>query len=186
VIGTTGFRTISRQGVNALAKVRPRRRHFAVVTAEVGLRAATHLYDRISRSGRHPTRSLPRAIRTGLSILVHNSITPLRVASGLGLAGSLLSLLYSLYVVVVYLFKPDVMPGWTTLSLAMSGLFALAFLMLTLMGEYLGRLVEESTDRPLYHVRDDLSSAVQIADPTRRNVLDRSEEPGPAEPTGCL
>ena len=31
-----------------------------------------------------------------------------------------------------------------------------------------------------------LRRAVQIADPTRRNVLDRSEEPGPAEPTGCL
>ena len=182
--GTTGLRTISRQGVNALVKVRLRRRYFAVVVADVGLKTAAHVYDRVSRTGRQPPRSLVRAIRTGLSVLVHNSMTPLRMASGLGLTGSLLSLLYSLYVIVVYLFKPDVMPGWTTLSLAMSGLFALAFLILALMGEYLGRLLEESTDRPLYHVRDELSSAVMLADLARRNVLGLSEEPGSGERTG--
>lgn len=175
VTGSTGYRTISRHGVNALTRVRLRRRYFAVVIADVGLKTATHSYDRISRSGTQPARNLFRAIRMGLSVLVHNSITPLRVASVLGLAGSFLSLLYSLYVIAVYLFKADVMPGWTTLSLAMSGLFAIAFLMLALMGEYLGRLLEESANRPLYHVRDELSSAVMLTDLARRNVLDRSE-----------
>lgn len=184
VTGATGFRALSRQGVNALVKVRLRRRYFAVVVADVGLSTATHLYDRISRTGARPRRSLFRAARVGLSVLVHNSIAPLRVASGLGLLGSLLSLAYSAYVVAVYLSKPDVMPGWTTLSLAMSGLFGLAFLMLALMGEYLGRLLEESTNRPLYHVRDEMSSAVLLTDAARRNVLDRSEEPAPA-PTGA-
>lgn len=182
VTDTTGFRALSRQAVNALVKIRLRRRYFAVVAADVGLTAAVHPYDRISRSGSRPTRNLIRGLRIGLSVLIHNSITPLRVASGLGLVGSLLSFLYSLYVVGVYLFKPDVMPGWTTLSLAMSGLFALAFLMLALMGEYLGRLLEESTDRPLYHVRDEQSSAVMLADPSRRNVFDRSDEPAVARP----
>lgn len=172
--GTTGLRAISRQGVNALVKVRLRRRDFEVLVADIGLKRSSHPYDRMSRSGRQPSRSLPRAVRTGLSVLVHNSITPLRVASGLGLIGSFISLLYSLYVIVVYLFKPVVMPGWATLSLAMSGLFSLSFLMLALIGEYLGRLLEESADRPLYHVRDELSSAVMLVDLTRRNVLDQS------------
>ena len=97
-----------------------------------------------------------------------------RIASALGLLGSALSLTYSLYVVAVYVLKEDVMPGWTTLSLAISGLFGLAFLMLALMGEYLGRLLEESSARPLYHLRDEVSSAVMLAE-TRRNVLDRSD-----------
>jgi polyisoprenyl-phosphate glycosyltransferase len=182
VTGTTGFRALSRQAVNALVKVRLRRRYFAVLAADVGLTTVVHPYARISRSGSRPPRNLLWAVRVGLSVLIHNSLTPLRVASGLGLVGSLLSFLYSVYVVGVYMFKPDVMPGWTTLSLAMSGLFALAFLMLALMGEYLGRLLEESTDRPLYHVRDEQSSAVMMTDLTRRNVLDRSEEPAASQP----
>ncbi len=182
VTGTTGFRAISRQAVNALVKVRMRRMYFPAITADVGLTTVTHPYDRISRSGSRPTRHLRRAVRMGLSVLIHNSITPLRVASGLGLVGSLLGFSYSLYVVGVYLFKPDVMPGWTTMSLAMSGLFALMFLMLALMGEYLGRLLEESTDRPLYHVRDELSSEVMLAALSRRNVLGQAEDPAPTHP----
>ena len=177
VTGTTGYRAISRQGVNALVKVRQRRRYFAIISAEVGLKHAIYPYDLPPpRSARWPSRRLLPALRIGLSVLVHNSITPLRLVSGLGLLGSLLSLSYSLYVIVMYMLKPDVMPGWTTLSLAMSGLFALAFVMLALMGEYLGRVLEESTDRPLYHVRDELSSTVKLTDPTRINVLDRSED----------
>lgn len=183
VTGTTEFRVLNRQAVNALVKVRSRRRYFLLIAADVGLTTAVHHYDRVSRSGRRPIQNLPRACRRGLSVLVHNSITPLRVASGLGLVGSLLSLVYSLYVICVYLVKPDVMPGWTTLSLAMSGLFALVFLILALMGEYLGRLLEESTDRPLYHVRDERASAIMLPDTSRPNVSDRAEDPVSTKPT---
>jgi len=54
--------------------------------------------------------------------------------------------------------------------------------MLTLIGEYLGRLLEQTSDRPLYYVREEQSSAVMLSDLTRRNVLERSEEE-PRRPT---
>ena len=112
-------------------------------------------------------------------MLVHYSILPLRLVSLLGLLGSGLSLLYSAYVVVIYIFKSDVMPGWTTLSLQVSGLFAIVFLMMALLSEYVGRLLEESPDRPLYFLRDEQSSAVMLADPKRKNVLSHSQEQAP-------
>lgn len=180
VPGVTGFRVLSRHAVNAIVKVRLRRRYFAVVAADVGLNSTYHQYGRISRSGSSPELRLFRAVRMGLSVLVHNSITPLRLAGVLGLMGSLLSLFYSLYVVVIYLVRRDVMPGWTTLSLATSGLSFLVFLVLGLMAEYLGRLLEESSDRPLYHVRDEQSSEVMLSDLTRKNVFDHSEAREPS------
>jgi len=173
--GVTGFRVLSRHAVNAIVKVRLRRRYFAVVAADVGLNSSYHRYSRISRSGSSPELHLFRAIRMGLSVLIHNSITPLRLAGVLGLMGSLLSLFYSLYVVTIYLLRRDVMPGWTTLSLATSGLSFLIFLVLALMAEYLGRLLEESPDRPLYHVRDEQSSEVMLSNLQRRNVIDQSD-----------
>ncbi|HEY1380269.1 MAG TPA: glycosyltransferase [Gemmataceae bacterium] len=180
VTGSTGYRALTRQAVNALVKVRLRRRYFAVIAADVGLTTAVHPYVRTSRSGTRPALGLARAVRIGLSVLVHNSIAPLRVASGLGLLGSGLSFLYFLYATTVYLFKRDVMPGWTTLSLAISGLFMPLFLILALLGEYVGRLLEESSDRPLYHVRDEQSSAVMLTDLTRRNVeIPNSKFPAP-------
>jgi glycosyltransferase involved in cell wall biosynthesis len=173
--GTTGYRVLSRQAVNALVKVRVRKRYFALVAADVGLAKTNYPYDRISRSGRKPVYRLLRDVRLGLSVLVHNSIALLRLASVLGLLGSFLSLAYNLYAVLIFLLYRNVPQGWTTLSFAMSALFFVTFLMLALMGEYLSRLLDESSDRPLYHVRDEESSAVMLSDVTRRNVLDRAE-----------
>jgi glycosyltransferase involved in cell wall biosynthesis len=174
----TGCRALSRHAVNALIRFRRRKRYFALLVSDIGLGTTVHLYQLMSRSGTQRRPSLFRAARTGLSILVHNSIVPLRLVSLLGLIGSLLSFLYSLYVIVIFLFKEDVRPGWTTMSLQVSGLFVLVFLMLTLMSEYLTRLLEEFSDRPLYHVRQERSSSVMLSDLTRRNVLNRSvDEP---------
>jgi glycosyltransferase involved in cell wall biosynthesis len=172
--GGTGFRVLSRAAVNALTRVRQRRRFFDLLASDIGFSTATHPYRFVSRSGKAPRVNLRRSVRTAASMALNHSLAPLRLVSVLGLAGSLFSLAYSLYVVGVYLVKPDVMPGWTTLSLQVSGLFFLVFVMLTLIGEHMGRLLDEAVDRPLYHVREEQSSSVMLADLARRNVMDRS------------
>lgn len=173
---TGGFRCLSRSAVNALTRVRRRRRFFGPLAAEIGLTTAAHPYRFAPRGGKPPRANLRRAARAAASMAVGHSAAPLRLVSALGLAGSLASFAYSLYVVGVYLFKPDVMPGWTTLSLQVSGLFVLVFVMLALIGEHLGRLMDEAVDRPLYHVRDEQASAVMLADPLRKNVTGHSTE----------
>lgn len=171
----SGFRCLSRAAVNALTRVRVRKRHFGLIAAEIGLTTATHPYRFIARGGKAPRVNLRRSARQAVSLTLGHSVAPLRVVSLLGLGGSFVSFLYSLYVVGVYLTKPDVMPGWTTLSLQVSGLFLLVFVMLTMIGEHLGRLVDEAGGRPLYHVREEQASSVMLSDLTRRNVMSRSE-----------
>jgi polyisoprenyl-phosphate glycosyltransferase len=171
----SGFRCLTRAAVNALTRVRVRKRHFGLLAAEIGLTTATHPYRFISRCGKEPRVNLRRAARRAVSMSLGHSVAPLRVVSLLGLGGSLASLLYTLYVIGVYLTKPDVMPGWTTLSLQVGGLFFLVFVMLTMTGEHLARLVDESGSRPLYHVREEQASAVMLSDLTRRNVMSQSE-----------
>lgn len=173
--GTTGCRVLSRHAVNALVQVRQRKRFFMLVAADLGLTPSPYAYQRISRTGRKPHLSLFTGLRLGVSMLVRSSMMPLRLISVLGLLGSVLSFLYSFYVVGVYLFKKDVLPGWTTLSLQVSGLFTLVFLMLALIGEYLGRLLEQTTVRPMYHTRPEVSSSVDLSLPERRNVLVQSD-----------
>jgi glycosyltransferase involved in cell wall biosynthesis len=176
VRSTTGFRVLSRHAVNALTRIRQRLRYFPLLAAEVGLTIATHPCPRITRSGKRYQESLRRALRIGISVIVFNSSVPLRFVSLLGLTGSLLSFAYSLFVIVNYLTRRDLMPGWTTLSLQVSGLFALVFIILMLLCEYVARVLEESSDRPLYYVREEVASTLVLADPVRRNVLDRSRD----------
>lgn len=174
--GRTGYRVLSRTAVNAVVRVRLRRPFIAMIASEFGLSTSTYAYTSISRFGARRTRRISKASRIAGSLIVHHSFGPLRLASTMGLIGSLLCFLYSLYVIGVYLSKDDVMPGWTTLSLSITGLFTLMFLILALMGEYLGRLLEESTVRPLYHMQDEESSSVMLSNPERHNVLRPSEQ----------
>lgn len=77
-------------------------------------------------------RVWPRALRLLLAV----SGLPLRGASYLAAAGGLLSVLYSVYVVAVYLFKPHVEAGWTTLSLQLAGMMFIFSVVLMFLSEY--------------------------------------------------
>jgi hypothetical protein len=48
--------------------------------------------------------------------------------------------------------------------------------MLAMIGEAIGRLLDESSNRPLYHLREEMASSVMLADLTRLNVMERSDD----------
>jgi hypothetical protein len=48
-------------------------------------------------------------------------------------------------------------------------------MILAVIAEYIGRLLEESRDRPLYFVAEERTSSVLIPDATRRNVVLESQ-----------
>lgn len=181
VPGSTTFCALSRQAVNAMTRIRRRKRLFVLVASETGYPQVTYRYQQLPSASRRD-RGLLASIRRGISILINNSNVPLRFVSAAGLLGSLLCLLYSVYIFVINLVKETVMEGWTTLSLQMSGLFLLVFLMLALIGEYMARVLDESMERPLYHLRGEKASSVMISDATRRNVLNVSVNAGAAAP----
>jgi len=168
--GSTCFRAISRQAVNALLRVRSRRRHFSLLVYDIGFDSIRVAYEQSPR-GTIAGPSLPALVRGGVSLIVHNSTVPLRLVSLMGLTGSLLSVVYAVYVVLVNMLLSTIAPGWTTLSLQVTGLMFLMFLMLTFIGEYLVRLLEEVSDRPLYHVYSEKTSAIMLANPDRKNVI---------------
>ena len=74
---------------------------------------------------------------------------PLQVATATGILAALFSVCFGLYSVLGWAFGATV-PGWTSLTAAIGFLSALQFVMLGIIGEYLGRLYEESRRRPLF------------------------------------
>jgi hypothetical protein len=90
----------------------------------------------------------------------------------MGIVAAIINLCYVGYVIGIYLFKNDVAPGWVTLSLQNAVMFLFVFGNLVLISEYVAQILDESQDRPLYHVLDERASAFgsdkRLA---RRNVL---------------
>jgi hypothetical protein len=95
---------------------------------------------------------------------VANSTQPLRVASILGLTLAFACAAHVVYVLAVRLFSPAVAPGWATLQIFQSTMFAFLFVMLATLCEYMGRLLGEVKDRPLYFVLEERSSSVLLVD----------------------
>lgn len=83
----------------------------------------------------------------------------MRLVTALCLFGAGANLVYSAYVLAVGLLKPDVAPGWVSLSLQQSGMFFLLSLVLLVLGEYILNMVSLSNEGPLYHVGQEFTSA---------------------------
>lgn len=116
---------------------------------------------------RRPKGSLRSKARRGLSLLFAQTLLPLRIASLLAITGASLNLVYSGYVLLVALFKTDVMPGWTTLSLQQSGMFFLLSLVIFILVEYVAQVMTWTLEGPSYYLAGEHTSAVM----TRRAKL---------------
>jgi len=173
---STHFRVLSRQAVNAVLRMGDRTRYLRTLSAYVGYGSQALEYEPISRRARPRRKSPIEALRLAIDIVVSNSTRPLRLVSYVGLVMSLLFLLYIGYIVLIYLFKPDVAEGWVTLSAQSAVAFFFIFLLLTVFAEYLSALLGELKERPLYFVLDEKNSAGMLVDQERRNVVDRPVE----------
>ncbi|WP_370632981.1 glycosyltransferase [Achromobacter sp. ACM05] len=117
------------------------------------------------------TKRLGESVDRGMRLMVSSTRAPMRIVTSLSLFGAVANLLYSIYVLVVGLLKPDVAPGWISLSLQQSGMFFLISLVLLVLGEYILQMVSLSNEGPLYHVGQEFTSARM----TRREKLNIEE-----------
>lgn len=170
----TLYMAFTRQALNAMGQFKDKSRALRIFGALVGFEREVLPY--APRPRRRPVRvkSVAEALERGISLIVTNSTRPLRLVALLGLVASLVNAAYLVYVLAIALFKPHVAEGWITLSASISGMFLFLFLILAVLCEYVGRLLEESRDRPLYFVAEEASSSVLVADATRRNVVHES------------
>lgn len=95
--------------------------------------------------------------RKGLKLLLtvsDYSIIPLRFSSVLGVLFSLIGLISAAAVIINKLVRPDVAIGWSSLMCAMLILFGFMFLMLGVIGEYVGKSVLIMNETPLYVIKE--------------------------------
>ena len=106
----------------------------------------------------NPKKQLGDDVVKGIRLLVSTTQAPMRLVTFLSLFGALANLVYSIYIIVIALFKNNVAPGWVSLSLQQSGMFLLLSLVLCVLGEYILYISSLSNTGPLYHVGQEFTS----------------------------
>jgi hypothetical protein len=115
----------------------------------IGLRQLPIPYDRAARTTGASNYPLARMIGLAFDALTSFSILPLRLASYLGLALGLLSLLMLCYTLGSWTLN-HVVEGWTSLLTVVLILGSTQLILFGLLGEYVGRLYLETKRRPLF------------------------------------
>ncbi len=169
-LNTTYLMGMNRRAINALTQIKGHHRHIRHISAQVGFKSVMYEYAP-KFDAKLTKRGFVKSVNLAVEIAVSYSRHPLRLLSKASLIVSLLNILVAVYTVVTYVARNGrVAEGWTTMTLEMSIMFFFVFLVLAVIAEYIGQIREEMRDQPPYHIMEELTSNVLIADETRRNI----------------
>lgn len=98
--------------------------------------------------------SIYRILKLVSTILFNYSSLPLRLMAGFGFIVSLVSLLLALYFFVSAFIAGSNVPGWSTLVILLSFFNGILILLVSIVGEYVVRLLRESGSSESYYIKD--------------------------------
>jgi glycosyltransferase involved in cell wall biosynthesis len=175
---STQLRCLSRKALNAITQIKDFHRYLRLYSSYVGYPQQEFLYSPIDQDVQKPGRRFLGAVSTCIDLIIENSRHPLRIVTWTCVFAAMLNLSYIVLIVVIYFFKPDVTPGWTSISFQSAFQFLLITLMFTILSEYIGRILERLRERPFYFVMNEQMSSVLLVEKDRYNIVTES----PKEP----
>ncbi|MEO8365877.1 MAG: glycosyltransferase family 2 protein [Pseudoxanthomonas sp.] len=149
---TGDFRLLSPRALQALGQLRERHRFMKGLFGWVGFNQAAIPYRREARLAGSSKFGLWKLWNFALEGITSFSTAPLRVATYLGLATAAFAFVFAIWIVIKAALYGDPVAGWPTMMAVILFLGGIQLIALGLMGEYLGRLYDESKQRPLYLV----------------------------------
>ncbi len=149
---TGDFRLLSRRAVDALKQLREQHRFMKGLFSWIGFPQKAVLYRREPRFAGAGKFNYWRLWNFALEGITSFTIAPLKVATYVGVIVALVSFFAAAWIVYKTLVFGDSVPGYPSLMVVVLFLGGLQLLFIGVMGEYLGRLFNESKRRPLYFV----------------------------------
>lgn len=147
---TGDFRLLSRRALDALRRLRERHRFMKGLFAWVGFRQCSVPYRRDPRLVGKSKFNYWKLWNFALEGITSFSTTPLRVATYIGVLAAAVAFGYGAVIIGKTLLWGEPVAGYPSIMTVMLFLGGVQLIALGLIGEYLGRLYDESKQRPLY------------------------------------
>ncbi|MCA0394645.1 MAG: glycosyltransferase family 2 protein [Proteobacteria bacterium] len=151
---TGDFRLLSPRALAALRQLRERHRFMKGLFGWIGYNSVSIPYQRGARAAGESKFNLWRLWNFAIEGITSFSTAPLRLATYLGLGAAMAAFVYALWIIAKAMLFGDRVAGWPTMMAVILFLGGVQLIALGLIGEYLGRLYDESKQRPLYLVDD--------------------------------
>ena len=147
---TGDFRLLSPRALAALRQLRERHRFMKGLFGWIGFNQVAIPYHREARTAGRSKFGFWKLWNFALEGITSFTTAPLRAATYLGVATAFVAFVYGAWIIAKALLWGDPVAGWPTMMSVILFLGGTQLVALGLIGEYLGRLYEESKQRPLY------------------------------------
>jgi dolichol-phosphate mannosyltransferase len=155
-VDTGDFRLMDRKVVDALVSMKEQSKFYRGMVAWAGFRQTPLEFVRDARSAGDTKFTWKKMVKLALDGIISFSIKPLHIATWLGSIVSVCSFAGLVWVVVRTLSGGETEPGWASLAVINLFMSGVILLLIGVLGEYIGRIFEQSRARPLYFLREKL------------------------------
>ena len=148
------FRLLDRKALDALLKLREKHRYMKGLFVWVGFKQKEIEYEREARFKGKTKLNLLSLFNLAFDGLTSFSIMPLRLASIIGFLSAVTGFLYGAIIVIKTIFFHEPVAGFTSLVVLITFFGGIQLLSIGIIGEYIGRIFNETKNRPLYIVKN--------------------------------
>ncbi|WP_160724291.1 glycosyltransferase family 2 protein [Bacillus sp. USDA818B3_A] len=153
-IDTGDFRLMDRKVVDQMKGLQEKNRFVRGLASWVGFQQTAIEYERDERAAGETKYPLKRMFKLSMDGITSFSYKPLKLASYAGGFLAIAGFIYMFYVFYLKIFTEATVPGWSSLIIIQLFFSSIVLILLGIIGEYIGRIYDETKDRPLYIVRD--------------------------------
>lgn len=154
------FSLMDRRVVNLLNSLPEKNRFIRGLRAWAGFQQSSVLYERALREAGETKYSYAMLLKLAMDGIFNFSTLPLTLVFGVGLITASISALGLVFIVVQRVFyisifgvSPEDVPGFAALTLTILFLGSIQILSIGIVGEYVGRVYQETKSRPSYVIR---------------------------------
>ena len=153
-IDTGDFRLHDRRCIDALKQFRESERYTKGMFSWIGYKKKEILYDRDPRAAGTTKWNYGKLVNLAIDGITSFTTAPLRVSTYVGFIVSVVAFVYILYLLIRPLFGVPTGGGYSSTMAAILFLGGVQLLSLGIIGEYIGRIFNETKNRPLYFVEE--------------------------------
>ncbi len=154
--GMADFRLLDRQALDSVLQFPEEGLFLRGIVQWIGYESSTIEYQSKSRVSGTSKYTIKKMVAFAWNGITSFSLVPLRIGVFVGIATSLGAFGFLTYVVYARFYLPNVVPGWATTVGVVTLLFGILFILLGIVGEYIGRVLIETRGRPRFLISQEL------------------------------
>ena len=148
---TGDFRLVDRKVVDTINQLPEHNKFLRGLFSWVGYKQVPFEYERKERFAGETKYPLSKMLKLASDGIISFSTKPLKIVGALGIFSIVISIILFIYALISYIFKfNNLSAGWTSTMVAVTFFAGVQLLSIWIMSEYIGRIYDETKQRPQY------------------------------------